>query len=274
MKYNKKASILPGFRFTLAYTITYLTIIVLTPLSLIFWKIWNLGFSHLLEIMSSARILSSIKLTFSCSFIAAFINSLIGLLIAWVLVRYKFYGKKLMEVVIDIPFALPTAIAGIALATIYAPDGILGKLLLKLNIKVAYTPIGIIIAMMFVGLPFAVRTIEPVLQDITKDTEEAAATLGASKFVIFYKIIFPYIMPSFLTGFALSFARGLGEYGSIIFISGNIPYFSEVISLVMITKLEQYDYDEALAIAAIMLIFSFVILLLINILQKNITHNK
>ncbi|MFN7038080.1 MAG: sulfate ABC transporter permease subunit CysT [Alphaproteobacteria bacterium] len=264
----KKNNVLPGFWPCFTYTIIYLFIIVILPLSGLIVYTMELSFDKFISILSEPRVISSFKLTLRVAFLAAIFNSFLGLIISWVLVRYKFFGKKIIDAMIDLPFALPTAIAGIALTNIYAQNGLIGKHLTKFGLKIAFTPLGIILALMFVSLPFVVRTLEPILQDFDSEVEEAAASLGASRFYIFVKIILPNIMPAILTGFALAFARGLSEYGSVIFIAGNIPKFSEIVPLVIITKLEQYDYNGATAIALVMLIISFILLLLINMLQK------
>jgi sulfate transport system permease protein len=251
----------------LGYTLFYLSIIVLLPLSALLIKTSALSWEHYWQIISEPRVVASYKLTFGASLLAALINLFTGLLVAWVLVRYQFYGKRFIDAMVDLPFALPTAVAGIALATIYAPNGWIGQYLEPLGIKIAFTPIGIVIALTFVTLPFVVRTVQPVLQDLEHELEEAACSLGAGRWQIFYKVIFPTILPALLTGFALAFARAIGEYGSVIFIAGNMPFVSEITPLMIISKLEQYDYLGATAIAVVMLVVSFALLLLINGLQ-------
>jgi sulfate/thiosulfate transport system permease protein len=263
----KQPSVLPGFNLSLGYTLFYLSIIVLLPLSALLIKTSALSWEHFWQIISEPRVVASYKLTFGASLLAALINLFTGLLVAWVLVRYQFYGKRFIDAMVDLPFALPTAVAGIALATIYAPNGWIGQYLEPLGFKIAFTPIGIVIALTFVTLPFVVRTVQPVLQDLEHELEEAACSLGASRWQIFYKVIFPTILPALLTGFALAFARAIGEYGSVIFIAGNMPFVSEITPLMIISKLEQYDYLGATAIAVVMLVVSFALLLLINGLQ-------
>ncbi|MEN9658263.1 MAG: sulfate transporter permease subunit CysT [Pseudomonadota bacterium] len=263
----KQPSVLPGFNLSLGYTLFYLSIIVLLPLSALLIKTSTLSWEHFWQIISEPRVVASYKLTFGASLLAALINLFTGLLVAWVLVRYQFYGKRFIDAMVDLPFALPTAVAGIALATIYAPNGWIGQYLEPLGIKIAFTPIGIVIALTFVTLPFVVRTVQPVLQDLEHELEEAACSLGAGRWQIFYKVIFPTILPALLTGFALAFARAIGEYGSVIFIAGNMPFVSEITPLMIISKLEQYDYLGATAIAVVMLVVSFALLLLINGLQ-------
>lgn len=264
----KKPSVIPGFGLSLGFTIFYLSLVVLIPLSGLFIKTAALSLSEFWQVITSARTVASYKLTFGTAFAAALINGVMGLILSWVLVRYNFPGKKLIDAMIDLPFALPTAIAGIALTTIYAPGGWLGQYLDMVNIKVAFTPLGITIALVFIGMPFVVRTIEPVLQDLDKEIEEAAASLGANRLQTFWYVILPNIMPAFLTGCSLAFARGLGEYGSVIFIAGNMPMVSEIVPLLIVIKLEQYDYSSATAIALVMLLASFVLLFIINMLQK------
>ncbi len=265
---STKSSVLPGFGPTLGYTVVYLSLIVLIPLAALFLKAAGLGWDQFVTAAFSPRVLAAYRLSFGGALIAAAINCFAGLLVAWVLVRYDFPGRKLADAIVDLPFALPTAVAGIALTAIYAPNGVMGKLLAGLGIKVAFTPVGVIVAMIFIGLPFVVRTVQPVLQDFEKEHEEAAASLGAGRFQVFCRVILPAILPALLTGFALAFARAVGEYGSVIFIAGNMPGLSEIAPLLIVTKLEQYDYAGATAIAAVMLVVSFVLLFLINSLQK------
>jgi len=264
----KQHSILPGFGLSLGYTLLYLSLIVLIPLTAVFISAATLTWGQFMATVTAPRVLASYRLTFGASFIAAAINAVFGLLVAWVLVRYRFPGKRFVDAMIDLPFALPTAVAGIALTAVYAQTGWIGKWLDLAGIKVAFTPVGVIVAMTFIGLPFVVRTVQPVLQDLSKEAEEAATSLGASRFQTFRKVILPEVTPSLLTGFALAFARALGEYGSVVFIAGNMPMKTEITPLLIITKLEQYDYAGATAIAVVMLVASFVLLLIINILQK------
>ncbi len=263
----KKFSPLPGFRLSLGYTIFYLTLIVLIPLSAVVTNTVGMGWEAFWHAVTEPRVVASYQLTFGASLLAAAVNVVFGLIFAWVLVRYRFPGKGLVDALVDLPFALPTAVAGIALAALYAPNGPLGSLLAPLGIEIAYTPKGVLIALIFIGLPFVVRTVQPVLADLEKDVEEAAAGLGASRWQTFLKIILPHVTPALLTGFAMAFARAVGEYGSVIFIAGNMPMVSEITPLMIITKLEQYDYRGATAIASVMLLISFVLLLVINGLQ-------
>jgi len=266
-KINKARNVLPGFNLSLGYTLFYLSLIVLIPLSAAFFKTFTLTWPEFWQAVASPRVVASYKLTFGASFIAAFINAFLGLATAWVLTRYTFPGKKFIDAFIDLPFALPTAVAGIALTAIYAPNGWIGSLLEPYGIKVAFTPLGIVIALTFIGLPFVVRTVQPVLEDFEAEVEEAAASLGANRLQIFFRIILPAISPALLTGFALAFARAVGEYGSVIFIAGNMPMVSEITPLIIITKLEQYDFAGATAVAVVMLLISFILLFAINGLQ-------
>lgn len=263
----KQKNILPGFNLSLGFTIFYLSLIVLIPLSAAFVKTTELSMPEFWEVITAPRVVASYKLTFGASFIAAIINAVFGLLTAWVLVRYPFPGKKFIDALVDLPFALPTAVAGIALTAVYSGNGWIGSWLEPLGIKVAFTPIGVVVALTFIGLPFVVRTVQPVLEDLEAETEEAAASLGANRWQTFSKIIFPAIWPALLTGFALAFARAIGEYGSVIFIAGNMPMVSEITPLIIITKLEQYDYAGATAVAVVMLVISFLLLFAINGLQ-------
>jgi sulfate transport system permease protein len=263
----KQKNILPGFNISLGFTIFYLSLIVLIPLSAAFIKTTELSMPEFWEVITAPRVVASYKLTFGASFIAAIINAVFGLLTAWVLVRYPFPGKKFIDALVDLPFALPTAVAGIALTAVYSGNGWIGSWLEPLGIKVAFTPIGVVVALTFIGLPFVVRTVQPVLEDLEAETEEAAASLGANRWQTFSKIIFPAIWPALLTGFALAFARAIGEYGSVIFIAGNMPMVSEITPLIIITKLEQYDYAGATAVAVVMLVISFLLLFAINGLQ-------
>ena len=264
---SQRSRVLPGFGLSLGFTLAYLSLIVLIPLSAVFIKSLGVGWDGLWEILSSERILASLRLSFSVAIIAALVNVVFGLLLAWCLVRYTFPGKRIVDALVDLPFALPTAVAGIALTSLYASTGWIGQYLEPLGIQVAYTPIGITIALIFVGLPFVVRTVQPVLSDLETELEEAASALGANRFQIVTKIIFPIILPALITGFALSFARGVGEYGSVIFIAGNQPFKTEIAPLMIISRLEEYDYAAATTIAVVMLVISFVILFLINLLQ-------
>lgn len=269
---RKSGTVLPGFRLSLGYTIFYLCLIVLIPLSAVFIRTTELSWSEFWAVVTAPRVVATYQLTFGASLIAALINVVFGLLTAWVLVRYQFVGKKILDALVDLPFALPTAVAGISLTAIYAPNGWIGSLLEPHGIKVAFTPLGVVVALTFIGLPFVVRTVQPVLEDFSAEAEEAAASLGANRWQTFYKIIFPAILPALLTGFSLAFARAIGEYGSVIFIAGNMPMVSEITPLMIITKLEQYDYAGATAIAVVMLVVSFVLLLAINGLQWWSSH--
>jgi sulfate transport system permease protein len=252
---------------TLGYTLIYLTLIVLIPLSAVFLKTATADWAHFWGAISSPRVIASYKLTFGASLLAALINTVFGLILAWVLVRYRFPGKKLVDSLIDLPFALPTAVAGIALTALYAPNGWVGHLLEPYGIKIAFTPYGVLVALIFIGLPFVVRTVQPVLEDTERELEEAATCLGATRLQTFTRVLLPAILPALLTGFALAFARGIGEYGSVIFIAGNMPMVSEITPLIIVGKLEQYDYAGATAVAVVMLVFSFALLLVINALQ-------
>lgn len=267
MASHKKKHLLPGFGLSLGFTLVYLSLIVLIPLAAVFLRTTELSFHEFWAVVTTPRVVATYKLTFGASFLAAIINLVFGLLTAWVLVRYQFVGKKILDALVDLPFALPTAVAGIALTAIYAPNGWLGQWLEPHGIKVAFTPLGVVVALTFIGLPFVVRTVQPVLEDFSAEAEEAAASLGANRWQTFYKIILPAIWPALLTGFSLAFARAVGEYVSVIFIAGNMPMISEITPLMIITKLEQYDYAGATAIAVVMLVISFVLLLLINLLQ-------
>lgn len=251
----------------MGYTLVYLSLIVLIPLSVMFIKTTTLSWEQFWDTVTADRVVASYKLTFFSSFVAASLNAVFGLIIAWVLVRYEFPGKRIVDGLVDLPFALPTAVAGIALTAIYAPNGWIGQYLDPLEIKIAFTPLGIMIALTFIGLPFVVRTIQPVLQDLDKQYEEAAATLGATRWQTFWRVIFPPLLPALFTGFTLAFARALGEYGSVVFISGNMPMKTEITPLLIITKLEQFDYAGATAIASVVLVASFILLLFINFLQ-------
>lgn len=267
IKALSKQSVIPGFGVTLGFTLAYLGLIVLIPLSAVVWKTTDLTLVQFWATVTEPRVVASLKLSFGASLIAATVNGFFGLILAWALVRYSFPGKKIVDTLVDLPFALPTAVAGIALTAIYAKNGWLGQYLEPLGIKVAFTPLGIMIALIFIGLPFVVRTVQPVLEDTEKELEEAAMCLGASRWQIFRYVIFPAIAPALLTGFALAFARAIGEYGSVVFIAGNMPLVSEITPLIIIGKLEQYDIAGATAVASVMLVISFLLLLLINALQ-------
>jgi sulfate/thiosulfate transport system permease protein len=260
-------SVIPGFGLTLGFTLAYLGLIVLLPLAALVARTSGLGPAELWAIATTPRVVAAFRVSFGTALIAAVINVFFGLLVAWVLVRYRFPGHRLVDAMVDLPFALPTAVAGIALTALYAPNGWVGRLLDPLGIKVAYTPLGIIVALTFIGLPFIVRTVQPVLQDLEVEHEEAAASLGAGRWQTFTRVIFPAILPALITGFALAFARGVGEYGSVIFIAGNMPAVSEIVPLLIVSKLEQFDYAGATVLAVMMLLASFLLLLTINLLQ-------
>ncbi len=264
----KTYSVLPGFKVALGFTLVYLSVIVLVPLSTLFFKTATLEPQAFLSTIFSARSAAAFRLSFSASLISALINGFFGLLVAWVLVRYDFPGKKFVDALVDLPFALPTAVAGICLTTLYAPKGWMGQYLYKFGIQSAFSPLGIVIALTFIGLPFVVRTLEPILQDLDTELEEAASSLGASRWQTFSRVLFPMLFPPLLTGCAMAFARALGEYGSVVFIAGNMPLKTEIVPLLIMTKLEQYDTTGATAIAAVMLIISFSLLLLINLLHS------
>lgn len=267
-------TVLPGFRLTLGYTIFYLSLIVLIPLSMIFIKTSTLTLSQFIESVTSPRVLAAYRLSVTTSLIAAMINTVFGLLIAWVLTRYHFFGKRIVDSLVDLPFALPTAVAGIALTAIYSPKGWVGQFFSPLGIETAYSPLGITIALTFIGLPFVVRTVQPVLEDLEPEMEEAAACLGATRLRTFFQVLLPELRPALLTGFALTFARALGEYGSVVFISGNMPMKTEITPLLIMTKLEQFDYAGATAIAVVMLSFSFLILLMINLINWYVSKQR
>jgi sulfate transport system permease protein len=262
-----KPSVIPGFGLALGFTLTYLSLIVLFPLAALVIKTASLGWTDFWKIAVNPRTLAALRISFGISLLAAAINALFGLIVTWVLVRYEFPGRKLIDAFIDLPFALPTAVAGIALTAIYAPKGWVGKFLAPLGIKIAYTPLGILIALVFIGLPFVVRTLQPVLEDLDREVEEAAATLGAHRLRTILWVVMPALAPPLLTGFALALARAVGEYGSVVFIAGNIPYVSEIAPLLIIIRLQEFNYAGATAIATIMLAISFVLLLAINLLQ-------
>ena len=264
---RKSATVLPGFGLSLGITCTYLSLIVLLPLATVFTRTAQLSGSAFWDTVTDPRVLASYRVTFGASFLAALVNTVFGLLVAWVLVRYRFPGRRIVDAMVDLPFALPTAVAGIALTTLYASNGWIGQYLEPLGLKVSYTWVGITVALIFIGLPFVVRTVQPVLDDLEVEVEEAAASLGAGRWQTFSRVVFPTVAPALLTGFALAFARAIGEYGSVVFISGNMPMKTEIVPLLIITKLEQYDYAGATAVALVMLVASFALLLTINLLQ-------
>lgn len=258
---------LPGFKMTLGYSLFYLSLLVLIPVGGLFWKISSFSLPQFWASITTERVIESYKLTFGASFLAAVTDSFFGLLLAWVLVRYDFSGKKIIDALIDLPFALPTAVAGITLASLFSVNGWYGRILEPLGFKIAYTPVGVYVALVFIGIPFVVRSIQPVLEEFEIELEEASASLGANRFQTFTRIIFPALLPSILSGFLLAFARGIGEYGSVVFIAGNMPMISEITPLLILTRLEQYDYPGATALAVSLLIISFIIFFSINILQ-------
>jgi sulfate transport system permease protein len=263
----KRKNALPGFGLSLGFTLFYLSVVVLIPLAALIIRPWELGVDGFIKAVTEPRVLSALKLSFGAAAIAAVVNTFFGLLVAWALTRYRFPGHRLVDALVDLPFALPTSVAGIALCTLYAQNGWIGELLVPLNIKVAYTPLGVVVALIFIGLPFVVRTLQPVLADLGRDPEEAAATLGAGRFQAFRRVVLPALAPALITGGALAFARAVGEYGSVIFIAGNLPMVSEIAPLLIVSKLDAYDYAGATAIAVVLLLASFVTLLLINVLQ-------
>jgi sulfate transport system permease protein len=265
--FTRPHSVLPGFGLSLGFALLYLTLIVLIPLSAAFIKTFTLTWDAFWQAVTAPRVLASLRLSFGASFLAAAINGIFGLIVAWVLVRYRFPGRRIVDAIVDLPFALPTAVAGIALSAIYSANGWLGGPLASLGIKVAYTPLGVLVALVFVGLPFVVRTVQPVLEDMEHELEEAAKSLGATGWQTFARVIFPTVLPALLTGFTLAFARGVGEYGSVIFIAGNMPMVSEITPLIIVTKLEQFDYAGATAVAVVMLAGSFTLLFAVNALQ-------
>ncbi|MBP2295429.1 sulfate transport system permease protein [Azospirillum rugosum] len=268
MSVLKKPSVIPGFGLTMGFTLAYLGLIVLLPLAALAVKAAGLGWAGFWNAVLTPRVLAAFQISFGLSLLAAAINAVFGFIVAWVLVRYRFPGAKIVDALVDLPFALPTAVAGIALSALYAPNGWVGKLLMDwFGLKVAFTPLGIAIALTFIGLPFVVRTVQPILQDLPPEEEEAAASLGATRWQSFRRVVFPSLFPALLTGFALAFARGVGEYGSVIFIAGNMPGVSEIVPLLIVIKLEQYDYAGAAAVATLMLAASFALLLLLNLLQ-------
>ncbi|OAB36776.1 sulfate ABC transporter permease subunit CysT [Paenibacillus macquariensis subsp. defensor] len=260
--------VIPGFGLTMGFSVFYLSVVVLIPLAALLFNSTGLTWDKFWQVATDPRVLASYRVSFTTAAAAALLDAVLGLLLAWVLVRYKFPGKALFDALIDLPFALPTAVAGVSLTALYAQNGWIGSLLEPLGIKIAFTPLGITLALMFIGIPFVVRTVQPVLEDMERDAEEAAATLGAGRFRTFCKVIFPHLLPPLLTGFALAFARGIGEYGSVVFISGNMPMRTEIAPLLIMSKLEQYDYAGATAVAIILLSISFLLLLLINSLQR------
>lgn len=263
----KRPSVLPGFGLALGFSLVYLTLIVLIPLAGLVLRSSTLGWSNFIEIATDERVVDALTVSFGTAFAAALINVVFGVIVAWVLVRYRFPGRRIIDAVVDLPFALPTAVAGIALTALYAPNGWIGQLLKPFDIKIAFTNVGIVIALIFVGLPFIVRTVQPVMEEIDREVEEASATLGATRWQTISQVLLPGLAPAILTGFALAFARGVGEYGSVIFIAGNIPYVTEIAPLLIVIKLEEFDYAGATAIATIMLLISFTMLLVINLIQ-------
>ena len=267
-KKNRSRSALPGFGLSMGITIFYLSAIVLIPLAALVIRPWSAGFDGFWRIATDHRVLAALRLSFGAAAIGAGINAVFGPIVAWVLIRYRFPGKRLLDALVDLPFALPTAVAGIALSTLYAPQGWIGEPLSHLGIKVAYTPLGVVVALPFIGLPFVVRTLQPVMADMSRDAEEAAATLGATRLQTISRVVLPMLLPSLITGTALAFARAVGEYGSVIFIAGNLPAISEIAPLLIIIKLEQYDYAAAATIGVIMLTASFVFILALNVLQN------
>lgn len=265
---KKRKSVLPGFGLSMGITTLYISLFIIIPLSMIFFQSSSLGWSKFWDNVTTPRVLHAYKISFTTAFVAAFLNAIFGFMIAWVLVRYSFPGKRIIDGIIDLPFALPTAVAGISLTTLYAPNGWIGQFFSKFDIKISFTPIGITIALMFIGLPFVVRMVQPVLENMELEVEEAASSLGANKLQIFTKIIFPEVLPALLAGFSLAFSRGLGEYGSVVFIAGNMPMKTEFAPLMIMSKLEQFDYAGATAIALVMLVISLACLFIINLLQK------
>ncbi|MEI4801551.1 sulfate ABC transporter permease subunit CysT [Bacillus sp. NPDC077411] len=267
MRKKSRKKILPGFGISLGFTMLYVSLFVLIPLSIVFIQTSQLGWSKFFQVITSERVLHAYQISFTTSLAAALVNVCFGLLISWVLVRYSFPGKRLLDGLIDLPFALPTAVAGITLTTLYSQNGWIGKIFDVFHIKIAFTPLGIIVALTFIGLPFVVRMVQPVLQNMEKEVEEAAASLGASRLQVFWKVVFPEILPALLAGFSLAFSRALGEYGSVVFIAGNMPLKTEIAPLMIMTKLEQYDYAGATAVAAVMLVVSLFFLFTINLIQ-------
>ncbi|MBC8716131.1 sulfate ABC transporter permease subunit CysT [Ochrobactrum sp. Marseille-Q0166] len=264
----RKPSVIPGFGLTLGFSVAYLTLLILIPLAALVLRSTDVGFTGFWRLVTDARTLAALETSFGTAFIAALVNVVFGVILAWVLVRYRFPGRRFIDAIVDIPFALPTAVAGIALASIYAPNGWIGSLLAPFNIKIAFSRAGIVVALIFIGLPFVVRTVQPIMEEISREVEEAAATLGASRFQTIWRVLLPSLQPAILTGFALAFARGVGEYGSVIFIAGNTPYVSEIAPLLIVIRLEEYDYAGATALATVMLALSFAMLLFINLIQS------
>ncbi len=263
----RKPSVIPGFGLTLGFSLAYLSLIILIPISGLIWRTASMGWSEFFAIATNERTLMALYISFGTAFVAGLVNVVFGVLVAWILVRYDFPGRRLIDSIVDLPFALPTAVAGIALAALYAPNGWVGSLVAPLGLKIAFTPLGIIVALIFIGLPFVVRTVQPVMEEIDREVEEAAATLGANRFQTIRRVLLPGLTPAILTGFALAFARGVGEYGSVIFIAGNIPYVSEIAPLLIVIRLEEFNYAGATAIASIMLVISFTMLFIINLIQ-------
>lgn len=264
----RKPSVIPGFGLTLGFSVAYLTLLILIPLAALVLRSTDVGLSGFWRIITDARTIKALETSFGTAFIAALVNVVFGVILAWVLVRYRFPGRRFIDAIVDIPFALPTAVAGIALASIYAPNGWIGSLLAPFNIRIAFSRAGIVVALIFIGLPFVVRTVQPIMEEISREVEEAAATLGASRFQTIWRVLLPSLQPAILTGFALAFARGVGEYGSVIFIAGNTPYVSEIAPLLIVIRLEEYDYAGATALATVMLALSFAMLLFINLIQS------
>jgi sulfate transport system permease protein len=263
----RKPSVIPGFGLTFGFSVAYLTLLILIPLAALVLRSTDVGFAGFWRLITDDRTLKALETSFGTAFIAALVNVVFGVILAWVLTRYRFPGRRVVDAIVDIPFALPTAVAGIALAAIYAPNGWIGSLFAPFGIRIAFTRLGIVIALIFIGLPFVVRTVQPIMEEISREVEEAAATLGASRFQTIWRVLLPSLQPAILTGFALAFARGVGEYGSVIFIAGNTPYVSEITPLLIVVKLEEFDYVGATALATIMLVLSFAMLLLINLIQ-------
>ncbi|OHV75989.1 sulfate ABC transporter permease subunit CysT [Rhizobium sp. LCM 4573] len=263
----KQPSIIPGFGVTLGFSLAYLSLIILIPIAGLLWRTAGLGWEGFLAILADRRTQDALYISFGTAFVAALVNVVFGVIVAWILTRYDFPGRRLIDAMVDLPFALPTAVAGIALAALYAPNGWIGSLFMPFGLRIAFTPLGIVVALIFIGLPFVVRTVQPVMEEIDKEVEEAAATLGANRFQIIFKVILPGLTPAILTGFALAFARGVGEYGSVIFIAGNIPYISEIAPLLIVIRLEEFNYAGATAVATIMLLISFAMLFFINLVQ-------
>jgi sulfate/thiosulfate transport system permease protein len=263
----KQPSIIPGFGMTLGFSLAYLSLIILIPIAGLIWCSAALGWPGFFAVLADDRTQDALLVSFGTAFVAALINAIFGVIVAWTLVRYEFPGRRLIDAMVDLPFALPTAVAGIALATLYAPQGWIGSLFMPFDLRIAFTPLGIVVALVFIGLPFVVRTVQPVMEEIDREVEEAAATLGANRFQTITRVLLPGLMPAILTGFSLAFARGVGEYGSVIFIAGNIPYVSEIAPLLIVIRLEEFNYAGATAIATIMLLISFAMLLVINLIQ-------